>query len=104
MKALPLDSSRLPRFLFRVSFLACSLLVGLVLISPLFDDGVKEARGAAKIPALFARDVTMRRTALGVSIGLGATASIFYWPQIRGRRNSSRAGKMSAPPENAVGA
>jgi hypothetical protein len=63
------------RLLFGLAVLAALLLVLGVLVSPWFDDGARESRDAV---ALFARDVTLRRTCLASAAGLLVTAWIFF--------------------------
>jgi hypothetical protein len=75
----------LPRQLFRLSLAAAGGLVALVLFSPLLDRGRPEPQDWQRVVAVFARDTTLRRTALGSALGLAVTACIFFTPY-RGNR------------------
>lgn len=70
----------LPRLLFRLAGTASAGLILLVLLAPLLD------HGGVRLLAVFARDATMRRTALAGALGLLASACIFFRPQIPPRR------------------
>ena len=65
----------LPRFLFRLSLVLATGLFLLVLLAPLLDNG------SQYLFTLFAKDATLRRTAIASAIGLTATAAIFFRPK-----------------------
>jgi hypothetical protein len=88
------ESLLLRRLLFALAVGAALSLFLLVLIAPLLDDGVSEAHGTV---ALFARDVTLRRTTLASAAGLLVTAWVFF----RRRRLSSA---PLRPPSSNAGA
>jgi hypothetical protein len=73
---------RLPGFLFVGCLVLAAGLVLLVLAAPALDKGGDwPAEPLPRAVALFARDVTLRRTALGSAAGLVATALVFFRPQ-----------------------
>jgi hypothetical protein len=66
--------------LFVTCLVVAAVLAGLVGVAPWLDsDGPPETILGRTI-ALFARDVVVRRTALGAAAGLVATAFIFFRP------------------------
>lgn len=72
--------SWLPRMLFRVTLLASVLLILLVLLAPLLDNGETASAGWRRAVALFAQDATLRRTAIASAVGLIVTACVFFRP------------------------
>ena len=73
---------RLPGVLFFGCLLLAAGLVVLVLAAPALDKGGElPAEPLPRALALFARDTTLRRTALGSAAGLAATAVVFFRPQ-----------------------
>ena len=58
--------------LWRLTLLAAIVLIGLVILAPLLDNG--------KLPLLklFASDKTVRRTAIACALGLIVTGCIFF--------------------------
>jgi len=70
----------LPWLLGRLTFGLSALLIVLVFLSPLLDNGQSQPNGWLRVAALFARDMTLRRTAVASAIGLLATACIFFRP------------------------
>lgn len=56
---------------------ALALLLG-VLLAPWFDTGAHDAHDARDAVALFARDVTLRRTSVASAVGLLVTACVFF--------------------------
>jgi hypothetical protein len=95
----------LPRWLFRVAIAASGLLILLVFLSPLLDNGEPSPDGFGRPLALFARDGTTRRTAIASALGLTVTACIFFRSPGRPRPPIRRARptKLPPPPRN-VGA
>lgn len=68
-------SNRLPGLLFTVTFMIGVAMGGLVVAAPyVLGDGAE----APDLLLLFARDMTVRRTAFFCSVGLVATAFIFF--------------------------
>jgi hypothetical protein len=60
------------RVLFWTVLATAMLLVGLVAVSPLVDNG------PARVISLFARDATLRATSLASAAGLVVTAFVFF--------------------------
>jgi len=69
-------SSWFPRLLFWLVTAGALLLISLVLLAPWLDDGTPRLDGQTRLLALFARDATVRRTAIGSAIGLLVTVSL----------------------------
>jgi hypothetical protein len=68
-------SNRLPGLLFVVTFMTGLAMGGLVVAAPyILGDGAE----SPDLLLLFARDMTVRRTAFFCSVGLVATAFIFF--------------------------
>jgi hypothetical protein len=70
----------LPWLLGRLIFGLSAVLLVLVLLAPLLDNGMPQPEGWSRLLALFARDATLRRTAVASAIGLLVTAYIFFRP------------------------
>ena len=68
------------RLLFRLTVALAALLVVLVVAAPLLDRPEARPEGWRRVPALFARDVTLRRTAVASAVGLAVSACIFFRP------------------------
>ena len=66
--------------LFVLALLLATGLTGLVAVAPWLDANGPAMTCGAKLVALFARDIVVRRTALGGSAGLVATAFVFFRP------------------------
>jgi hypothetical protein len=64
----------LPWLLLRLTLGIAVALLGLVLAAPALD------QGGDRLLALFAHDMTVRRTAIASAVGLVATACIFFRP------------------------
>jgi hypothetical protein len=79
----PLRSGWFPRLLFRLCFTAAVLLVGVVVLAPLLDDGTLQPEGVGRMLGLFARDATLRRTAIASAVGLVVSAVVFFRPSSR---------------------
>jgi hypothetical protein len=94
----------LPRWLFRLSWLASAGLILLVVSAPLLDNGKGRPFGRSRVVALWARDPALRRTAVASAIGLLVTAYVFYRPQAQARPAAPRHPKLPPPPANVVGA
>jgi len=92
--------ARLAVFLFWLTQLTAGVLIALVFLSPLLDNQVQRARGWRKLVQVFARDKTMRRTAVGSGIGLAVTACVFFQPTCRTRTVT----RSPNPPDRVVGA
>jgi hypothetical protein len=96
----------LPSLLFCLTLLVSAALFLLVFLSPLLDNGRERPRGWARVMALFARDVVLRRTALASGLCLAVTAFVFFRPPGGGRwvgRGMPRSPKLP-PPVNIAGA
>src|SRR5436853_6862744 len=65
---------RVPGVLFVVCLMLAAGLAGFVAVAPSLDGGGPSEEAAGKAVALFSRDVVVRRTSLGASVGLVATA------------------------------
>ena len=83
-----------PRLLFFVALAIATALFALVLLAPLLDNAESMPQGAARLPAVFARDRMLRRTAIAAALGLLATACIFF----RSGRDSRFGGRRHKPP------
>lgn len=68
----------LSRILFWLNLTLGASLIALVLVCPLADNGAESPDGLARVVALFARDGTLRRTALASAAGLAVAAILFY--------------------------
>jgi uncharacterized membrane protein YccC len=64
------------RWLFYLTLALASVLISLVILMPLVDNGNVPER--SRFVAVFARDATLRRTAVGCAIGLSVTAWVFF--------------------------
>jgi hypothetical protein len=84
----------LPRALFLLALATAAVLFVLVLLAPLLDNGQSTPPGASRLAAVFARDRTLRRTAIAAAVGLLATACIFF----RGGSHSRFDGRRNKPP------
>lgn len=93
----------LPGLLRRLSLLVAGLLVSLVLVAPLVDNGSERARGLLRFLSLFARDDTVRGSALAAAVGLTVTAFVFFKPSPRSPLDSYVASR-GQPPNDVVGA
>jgi hypothetical protein len=71
---------RIPGVLFVLSLMLAATLGGLVAAAPWLDAGGPAEDAAGRLVALFARDIVVRRTALGGAAGLVATAFVFFRP------------------------
>ena len=87
-------STWLPRLLFWLVTTGAFLLLAFVVVAPWLD-------GETRLVGLFARDATVRRTAVASAVGLLVTACIFFRPP-RARAGANR--PPSAPPPAVVGA
>jgi hypothetical protein len=90
----------IPRLLFGLALLASLLLLLLVILAPLGDNGEAQPAGWARLLALFARDAAIRRTAVASALGLTVTASVFFRP--RWRPEPRRRKRTTAPPPPSV--
>jgi hypothetical protein len=94
----------LPRLLFRLT-LGLAVLLGLVvLLAPLLAGDEGQPDGWARVPALFARDATLRRTAVASAVGLAVTAWIFFRPAGRVLPLPRRVRKAPRTPPGGAGA
>ena len=84
-----LPLSWLPRWLSRVTVGMAIALIVLVSVAPFLDNAqaetnagrlVAETNGPGRLVALFARDATLRRTAVASALGLLVTAVVFFRP------------------------
>lgn len=78
------------------------ILIALVLLAPLFDHGKLDTHGWRRLLVLFARDVAVRRTAVGSAIGLAVTACVFF--RVPYTRPRGPSGPRTPAPVNVVGA
>jgi len=95
---IPLPSGWFPRLLFRFCFLSAVLLVGVVLLAPLLDDGTSPTEGVGRMLGLFARDATLRRTAVASAVGLAVSAVVFFRPSSRFLSRGRQPQPPQAPP------
>lgn len=94
----------IPRLLFRLASALSVLLIALVILSPLVDNGEAQPAGWADVLALFARDAATRRTAVAVAAGLLVTACIFFRPPGPPRPARKRRRTTAPPPPSVAGA
>ena len=94
----------LPRLLFRLTLALAALLLLLVVAAPLLDGEGGQAEGWARVVALFARDATLRRTAVASAVGLAVTAWVFFRPAGRVLTLPRKVKKPRQPPPTGVGA
>ncbi len=69
------------RLLFVLGCLTAGLLVALVGLAPLLDDGEQPSQN--RILAVFARDAVLRRTCWASAAGLLVSACVFFRPSRR---------------------
>jgi hypothetical protein len=93
----------LPPLLFRFTLLVGVILLGLVALSPLVDPPDERPRGWWKLVAVFARDATLRRTAVASAVGLAVTAFVFFRQASRPRPEAVHHPRLP-PPTDVVGA
>ena len=96
----PIRLPWLPRVLFRTALAMAGALVALVFLAPVLDNGIQRPRGWRQFVAVFARDLTLRRTAVASAVGLGVTALVFFRPP----KSRADAITSSRPPSDVVGA
>jgi hypothetical protein len=95
----------LQRFLFSLSVLVSGILFTVVIAAPAIDNEEQAPKGAARLTAVFARDATVRRTAIAAGIGLLAAACIFFRPTATKRFPGPRGRPPRLPPPpNVAGA
>lgn len=97
------QASWLAPLLFRLTVGVAVVLFLLVLLTPLLDRDGTPGAAPPRIVWIFARDGTVRKTALGCAVGLTVTAFVFF----RGRptaRSAPRPQLKLPPPVNVVGA
>jgi hypothetical protein len=73
-------TSWLWRCLFRLTCAAAVALALLVVLAPWLEGRVEPGSGWGRVVALFAQDVTLRRTSLASAAGLVVTAYVFFRP------------------------
>ena len=71
---------RVPGVLFALCLALAAALVAGVVVAPYLDGGGPAEETGGRLLTLFARDVIVRRTALGGAAGLVATAFVFFRP------------------------
>lgn len=91
----------LPRLLFLVTVLLSMVLAGAVFVAPIVDSADTDDIWS-NLQALFAADITVRRTAVASAIGLMVTAFIFFRARAATADSSRR--KHRPPPGNIAGA
>jgi hypothetical protein len=97
---MPGRSVWIPRLLLGGSLTVAGGLIGLVLLSPLVP---ADGQGLGqRVLALFCRDATLRRTALGCGLGLGVSGWVFFRPASSSRSAARKAARM--PPRPIAGA
>jgi hypothetical protein len=90
----------IPRLLFALACLVSLVLIALVILAPLGDNGETPTAGWAHMRVLFARDAALRRTAVASALGLMVTALVFFRP--RARPAPRRRRRTTAPPPPSV--
>ena len=91
------------RLLFWLNLAVAFVLIALVLLCPLVDNAVESPDGPARLIALFARDGTLRRTALVSALGLAVTALLCFRSP-GGRRGPPAPVRKSTRPPAVAGA
>jgi hypothetical protein len=86
-----------PRLLFLLGTSAALGLIVLVFLAPLLDNRGTSATGWPRVVAVFARDATLRRTAIASGIGLLVTACVFFRLPPGPRRSRNRS--LPPPPD-----
>jgi hypothetical protein len=96
----------LPRLLFRLTVAVSALLILLVILAPLLDNRVSQPDGWRRPLALFARDATLRRTAVASALGLLVTACVFFRPSASPGpvKRTRKPPGLPPPPAGAAGA
>jgi len=89
---------RLPRLLLGVTLALSAGLVVLVMLSPLLDKGGVTKQGWPRFWAVFARDRTLRRTAVASALGLAVTAWVFFRTPSAPRPAVPRNRRLPPPP------
>lgn len=96
-------STWLCRFLFWLLLILSALLIALVVLCPVVDDGIARPESWRRFVTVFARDGTVRKTAIACAIGLTVTAYVFFRegqpPRPSARKNPS----APAPPSGIAG-
>ena len=90
----------IPRLLFWLASALSLLLIVLVMVAPLGDNGEAQPTGVERLLALFARDPALRRTAVASAAGLLVTACVFFRPPPRPPKRRRR--RTTAPPPPSV--
>jgi hypothetical protein len=94
----------LPRLLHRLTLAVSVSLLGVVLLAPFLDPVEARPRGGRRLLAVFARDATVRRTALASSLGLAVTACVFFRSNPARRAPARKPAKPPPPAGGIVGA
>jgi hypothetical protein len=90
--------------LFWIDVFVAFILALLVAAAPLLDSGRDKAHGWERLIGLFARDSTVRQTALAGCIGLAVTAWVFFRSPPGTHTSTSKEPPLPLPPSNVVGA
>jgi len=77
----------LPLMLFAATLLIAAILLCLVAVMPVLTEYFPISN---HVLALFAADVTVRRTSIAGAIGLIVTAWVFFRPNVLARKSSSK--------------
>jgi len=85
-------STRLPSLLFSVTLSLAVVMAATVVAAPYV---LGDRTDASNLLQLFARDMTVRRTAFFSSVGLLATAFIFFRPTILKKKKKDPAVNMT---------
>ncbi|OAI51358.1 hypothetical protein AYO44_00685 [Planctomycetaceae bacterium SCGC AG-212-F19] len=96
------SASRGPVLLFWLNLVLAAGLAGMVLLAPIVVGMLDAATGWQRLITLFARDATLRQTALASAIGLIVTALVFF--RLPGAARPAAAKPPALPPSNVVGA
>jgi hypothetical protein len=92
--------SWLPRLLFLLTLGLAGSLVLMLIFAPWLDAGSPRPHSWDRLLAVFARDLVVRRTAVGAAVGLLVTAFVCF----RQPAAKPRASKAPSPPRNIAGA
>jgi hypothetical protein len=95
----PTLSTWLVRLLFALTVVAAALLILVVILAPVLDNAGVSPEGWQPVVRLFARDGTVRRTAVASGVGLLVTAWIFFRPTDSRVRRIKRQSRLPPPPD-----
>jgi hypothetical protein len=81
------DSPRKPNLLFFVTLLFAALLLAAAIGGPFLSNAIARPHD---VLVLFGKDMTVRRTAFVSSLGLVATAFVFFRPAVKTKKKAGK--------------